>query len=182
MKKYQIIYADPPWAYNESGSGNRVVSSKYPTMQIDDIEKLPIRYITDSNCILWLWVTFPRLQEGIRLMSSWGFKYKGLGFIWVKMNKSSFGFFYGMGYYTRQNPEICLIGRIGRILTLRHDISCVYQSVIQEHSKKPSAIRSLIVDICGDLPRIELFARQKVEGWDCWGNEVESDIELESRK
>jgi site-specific DNA-methyltransferase (adenine-specific) len=88
-KKYKIIYADPPWAYNESGSGNRVVKSKYPTMQIEDIIRLPINEIADDDCVLFIWVTFPRLPEGLKVIEEWGFKYKGLAFNWVKKNKKS---------------------------------------------------------------------------------------------
>ncbi len=84
-----------------------------------------------------------------------------------------------MGYYTRQNPEICLIGRKGKITPLVHDVHCIVETVIEEHSKKPKRIKDLIIKICGNLPRIELFAREKTEGWDVWGNEVESDIELD---
>ena len=178
MKKYQIIYADPPWAYNESGSGNRVVSSKYSTMQIEEIEKINISSICADNCILWLWVTFPRLQEGLRLIKSWGFEYKGLGFNWIKMNKKANTKFWGMGYYTRQNPEICLIGRRGKLKPLVRNVHSVFESRIETHSKKPNGIREKIVEICGDLPRIELFAREKTEGWDIWGNELKNDITL----
>ncbi len=177
-KKYQIIYADPPWAYNESGSGNRVVSSKYPTMQIEDICNLNVDLITDENCILFLWATFPRLSEALKLINAWGFEYKGLGFNWIKKNKKTDSLFWGMGYYTRQNPEICLIGRKGKLAPKVKNVHCVVESKIEEHSKKPAIIRDKIVEICGDLTRIELFARQKTEGWDAWGNEIKNDIDL----
>jgi len=178
-KKYQIIYADPPWAYNESGSGNRVVHSKYKTMQIEELEKIPLNLIVDEDCILWLWVTFPRLKEGLQLMDAWGFDFKGLGFNWIKMNKKNTNtLFWGMGYYTRQNPEVCLIGRKGKLKPLTRSIHSVIMSPIEWHSKKPNIIREKIVEVCGDLPRIELFAREKTEGWDVWGNEVESDVKL----
>jgi len=176
-KKYNIIYADPAWAYNESGSGNRVVHSKYPTMQVEEIEKLPIQDIADDNCILFIWVTFPRLKEGLRVIESWGFKYIGLGFNWIKNNKKSNSVFWGMGYYTRQNPEVCLIGRKGKVTPVVRNIHSVVQSPIQEHSKKPDIVRDLIVKICGNLPRIELFARTKVQGWDAWGNEVPTECQ-----
>lgn len=173
MKKYQIIYADPPWAYNESGSGNRVVHSKYPTMQIEGIEKLPIAQLCDINCILFLWVTFPRLPEGLKVIKSWGFKYKSLGFCWVKENKLCNSLFWGMGYWTRQNPEICLIGLKGKIKPLIKNVHTVILEKIRKHSQKPDIVRKYIVDICGDLPRIELFAREKIEGWTSIGNDVD---------
>ncbi len=179
MKKYNIIYADPPWAYNESGSGNRVVSSKYPTMQIQDICELPIKNISNDDCILFIWTTFPRLEQCFKVIKAWDFRYYGLGFNWIKMNKKNiFSLFWGMGYYTRQNSEICLIGMKGRIKPLVRNIHSVIQHPIMEHSKKPPIIRDKIIKVIGDLPRIELFARQKTDGWDVWGNEVEKDIEL----
>jgi N6-adenosine-specific RNA methylase IME4 len=178
MKKYNIIYADPPWEYKESGSGNRVVKSKYPTMNIEDIKNMPIQSIAGDNAILFLWVTFPRLQEGLDVISSWGFKYKSLGFNWIKKNKKSNSNFWGMGYYTRQNPEICLIGVKGKMKPLVRNVHSVIETPIEEHSKKPHVIREKIIDIVGDLPRIELFARQESDGWDIWGNELKNDIEL----
>ena len=180
-KKYQIIYADPPWEYKESGSGSRVVSSHYPTMNIEDIKNLPVQSMCDDTSILFLWVTFPRLEQGLEVIKSWGFKYYGLGFNWVKMSKNGQPS-WGMGYYTRQNTEICLIGvkedKGKRIKPLVKNILSVVHSEKREHSQKPDIIRDYIVSICGDLPRIELFAREKTEGWDVWGNEVKSDIEL----
>jgi len=173
-KKYQIIYADPPWEYKESGSGKRVVSSHYVTMKIDDIKKLPIQNISDDKCILWLWVTFPRLEQGLEVIKSWGFQYYGLGFDWVKMSKNGKPS-WGMGYYTRQNTEVCLIGvkkKLNRFSPLvRNELSVVHSERLA-HSEKPNIFREKIVTIIGDVPRIELFARQKTKGWDVWGNEV----------
>lgn len=178
MKKYQIIYADPPWEYKESGSGSRVVKSHYPTMTIDDICKFPIKEISDNKCILFLWVTFPRLEQGLRVIKEWGFKYYGLGFDWVKTSKNG-KLSWGMGYYTRQNTEICLIGvKKDRIKPLVRNVLSVVHSQRKKHSKKPDEIRDYIVKICGDLPRVELFAREKTKGWDVFGNEVKSDIDL----
>ena len=173
-KKYQIIYADPPWEYKESGSGNRVVKSHYPTMDIDSIKNLPIKDICNETSILFLWVTFPRLKQGIEVIEAWGFEYYGLGFDWVKTSKNG-NPSWGMGYYTRQNTEICLIGvkkKPNRIKPLVRDVLSVVHSERREHSRKPDCIREHIVRICGDIPRIELFARQYADGWDCWGNEV----------
>ena len=181
MKKYNIIYADPPWEYKESGTGSRVVSSHYSTMNIEEIKKLPIQKIQANKCILFLWCTFPRLEQGLEVIKAWGFKYYGLGFDWVKTTKKGEPA-WGMGYYTRQNTEICLIGvpedKNRRLKPVNRDVLSVVHSQRREHSRKPDIIRDLIVRAVGDLPRIELFARQKVEGWDVWGNEVESDIVL----
>ena len=174
-KKYNIIYADPAWEYKESGSGNRVVKSHYSTMSIDEICKLPVKEICKEKAILFLWVTFPRLEQGLETIKAWGFEYYGLGFDWVKTSKNG-NPSWGMGYYTRQNTEICLIGvkkdKKQRIKPLVRNVLSVVHSERREHSKKPDEIRDYITQICGDLPRIELFARQYADGWDCWGNEV----------
>lgn len=173
-KKYNIIYADPPWEYKESGSGKRVVKAHYPTMNIKEIMELPISKICEETSILFLWVTFPRLEEGLKTIKAWGFKYYGLGFDWVKLSKNG-KTNWGMGYYTRQNTEICLIGvkdTKHRIKPLVRNVLSVIHSKREEHSKKPDEVRENIVKICGDISRIELFARQTIEGWDCWGNEV----------
>ena len=175
-KKYQVIYADPPWEYKESGGGNRVVKAHYDTMSIDDICNLPVKDICEDTAILFMWVTFPRLEQGLRVIKEWGFEYYGLGFDWVKTNKKADTPFWGMGYYTRQNTEVCLIGvkknhKFRIKPQVRNELSVVH-SKKREHSRKPDEIRDSIVKICGDIPRIELFARQKFEGWDCWGNEV----------
>ena len=174
-KKYNIIYADPPWEYKESGSGNRVVKSHYKTMQIEDIKKNPIKNISDDISILFLWVTFPRLKQGLEVIESWGFEYYGLAFNWIKLSKNGKPS-WGMGYYTRQNSEICLIGvkkeKNKRIKPKVRNVLSVVHSFRREHSRKPDEIRDNIVKICGNIPRIELFARQEVEGWDCWGDDV----------
>lgn len=173
-REYNIIYADPPWEYRESGSGNRVIKAHYNTMSIEDICNLPIPRISHDTSILFIWVTFPRLQEGLKVIESWGFKYYGLGFDWVKLSKNGKPS-WGMGYYTRQNTEICLIGvkdKNHRIKPKVRNILSVIHSSRREHSRKPDEVRDYIVQICGDLPRIELFARYQVDGWDCWGNEV----------
>ena len=175
-KKYQIIYADPPWEYKESGGGSRVVKAHYPTMSINEICKLPIHRIADDTCILFIWITFPRLKQGFQVIESWGFEYYGLAFDWIKTNTKSNTPFWGMGYYTRQNTEVCLIGvrkdKKKRIKPLARNVLSVIHSPKREHSRKPDEVRDYIVQICGDIPRIELFARQEIDGWDCWGNEV----------
>lgn len=184
--KYQIIYADPPWTYPKTGgtkSSRGMAKQFYPTMTIDEICSLPIREISDTNCLLFLWCPFPQISNGLKVMKSWGFEYFGLAFLWIKKTNTGKDFF-GMGYWTRTNPEPCFLAIKGKMKPHSHGIRQLIYAPIQEHSKKPTIIRDKIVELCGDLPRIELFARpisdlfQKDEGWDVWGNEVESDIEL----
>jgi len=180
-KKYQIIYADPPYKFKtfKDDTASRWVGDKYPLMPFEDLCRLPIRDISNEQSALFLWVTMPFLPKGIELINAWGFTYKTVAFTWVKTNSNSMGLFWGMGYYTRSNAELCLLGIRGNPLERKsHSVHSVIMSPIQEHSQKPSITRERIVELFGDLSRIELFARRKVDGWDCWGNEVESDIEL----
>ena len=170
-KKYNIIYADPPWSYKDKKcNGN--CESHYKTMNIEDICNLPIKNIADKDCVLFLWVTYPMLNEGLKLIEEWGFKYKTIGFQWIKQNKSGKGLFFGLGRWTRGNSECCLIAVKGKPKRISNSVSQLVFSPLQEHSKKPDIVREKIVELIGDKPRIELFARQSVEGWDCWGNEV----------
>ena len=178
-RKCNIIYADPPWSYKSrvytaknNGEFYSLEDYHYKTMSIDDIKKLPISDISADNSILFLWVTFPNLIEGLEVIKSWGFTYKTLGFSWVKTNKKDNRPFFGIGYYTKSNCEVCLIGVKGKPPKASNSVSSVVISPREEHSKKPDEVRNRIVEFSGDIPRIELFARQSVDGWDCWGNEV----------
>lgn len=171
-KKYNIIYADPPWQY-----GDRRVRGgtehHYPTMKIDEICNLPINKISAEDCVLFMWATYPMLPEALRLIEAWGFKYKTLGFQWIKLNKSGKGYFFGLGRWTRGNTEPCLIALKGKPKRIDSSVSQIIETPIEVHSKKPEIVRNKIVQLIGDLPRIELFARQESSGWDCWGNEVQ---------
>lgn len=139
-----------------------------------EIQKLPVPRISAKDSVLFLWATAPCLIEAFELITSWGFIYKTIGFTWIKQCKKSEKLFTGMGYYTRANAEFCLLATRGKILERKsHAVSSVILSHIEEHSKKPNEARERIVTLFGDLPRIELFARQTVEGWDCWGDETE---------
>lgn len=169
-KKYNIIYADPAWDYWSGGNKNQ--NLHYSTMAIDDICNLPIKNIADNDCILFLWVTYPILQDAFKVIESWGFRYSTCGFVWVKKNKNADTPFIGCGSWTRANSELCLIATKGNVTRLDASISQVIESPIDEHSKKPSCVRGLITKLVGELPRIELFSRQTTDGWDVWGNEV----------
>ena len=177
MKKYKIVYADPPWSYRDRAlAGNRGAGCKYSTLSNDDIRNLSIGDIADKDCILFLWVTMPKLSECFDIIKAWGFEYKTCAFTWVKKNKKSNTFFFGMGNWTRANAEVCLLATKGNPKRINAGVSSIVFTPIEEHSKKPDIIREKIVKLCGDLPRIELFARQKIEGWDVWGDEVENSI------
>jgi len=177
--KYNIIYADPPWSYRDMAlAGNRGACCKYSVMSIKDICDLPIHNIADDNCILFMWVTMPILNECFDVIKAWGFKYKTCAFTWVKKNKKSESWFWGMGSWTRSNAEICLLATKGKPQRMSASVHQIIDTPIEKHSKKPDIVRDKIVELCGDLPRVELFARQPTEGWAVWGNEVNCDIDF----
>lgn len=179
MKKYQIIYADPPWRYRDKNC-NGACAAHYKTMSLKDISSLSIDAISDNDCVLFLWATYPLYPEALEVIKHWGFKYKSIAFQWVKLNKKNLKPFYGLGRWTRGNTEPCLIAAKGKPKRISKSVFQLVFSPIRGHSQKPDIVKSKIIELLGDLPRIELFAREKTEGWDVWGNEVESDIELRS--
>jgi N6-adenosine-specific RNA methylase IME4 len=187
--EYCIIYADPAWKYNNKpNKKGRAVECHYKTMDIEEIKALPIKEIAAKDCILFIWVTFPKLQEGLDTIKAWGFEYKTIGFVWVKTNKNTntnqmswlpsdnLDSFWGMGMWTRANVELCLIATKGKPKRQSASVHSVVYAPISVHSRKPKEVRTKIIQLVGDLPRVELFARQKADGWDAWGNEIESDI------
>ena len=183
MNKYKIIYADPPWNYGNTknhesefwGANDR----HYDVMSLHDIKNLPVQEISDDNCYLFLWATSPFLQKSFDVMESWGFKYSTVGFVWIKMtNDMSEVRGDGLGNYTISNAEYVLIGRNGGYWREARNVKQVILAPKGKHSAKPEEVRDRIVNLCGDVPRIELFARDKPDGWDVWGNEVESDITI----
>lgn len=189
-KKYNIIYADPAWSYNDKSMNRGGAERHYDTMSIEDIKILPINDISAENSVLFIWATFPMLQEALDVIKAWGFTYKTIGFNWVKTNKltnvnqtsflptESFDVFWGMGNWTRSNSEVCLLAVKGKPIKINSDVHSVVYAPISKHSKKPDEVRDRIVRLVGDLPRVELFARQKTEGWDIWGNELDNSLDL----
>ena len=187
MKKYQIIYADPPWDYqdkrnkpcknNPTGAGG--ASKHYSTIPIQELKALPVKDISAENCMLFMWATAPFMKEAIELIESWGFKYRTMPFVWIKMKNDMSDFrLDGIGSYTLNNAEFILLGRKGKYWRDSTKVKQIIFTPKLAHSEKPKQVRNRITELMGDLPRIELFARQKTEGWDVWGNEVKSDIEL----
>ena len=190
MKKYQIIYADPPWRYTGAGkwgiqsakkvNGKHIahaIEEKYPTMSVEQLKQLPIEKLADKDCVLFMWTTDSHLPFAIDIMKAWGFEYSTVGFVWNKKEKSGKQVCY-MGYWTMKGTELCLMGRRGKIKRKVFNVRQLVEAQRNKHSEKPAIVRDKIVELFGDIPRIELFARQKTEGWDVWGNEVESDIKL----
>jgi N6-adenosine-specific RNA methylase IME4 len=191
---YNIIYADPAWQYDDKALNRGGALRHYNTMTIQEICNLNINSISANDCALFMWVTFPKLNECFEVIKAWGFTYKTVAFVWIKTNKRlnteqttllpedmfNFDDFMGMGRWTRSNAEICLLSTKGTIKRRSADVRQIIYSPIERHSKKPEETKERIIKLVGDLPRMELFARQKTAGWDCWGNQVESNLEIVS--
>ena len=176
-KKYQIIYADPPYRFSQGINPRKTFTQKgkkeelelhYPTMSDKEIFNFDIiGKIADEQCVLFLWTTDAHLQIAINSLTNWGFKYKTIAFVWNKGR----GF---MGKWTVKQCEICLLATKGtahKLLKSFNEKSYIEEAKT-EHSRKPEEARNRIERMFGNLPRIELFARQYADGWDCWGNEV----------
>ena len=177
LNRYQAILADCPWRYEQCripGSAEK----HYSTMSVDELCALPVADLAADDSILFLWTTYPMLSEALRIVDEWGFRYVTVAFTWVKKNKKADSFFLGMGFWTRSNAEICLLATTGHPKRVSKSVRQLIVSPIERHSKKPDETRERIVELLGDVPRIELFAREKTPRWDCWGNEIDSDIIL----
>lgn len=186
--KYQIIYADPPWSYNDKMSGHSFsLEEEYETQNLEWIKALKVKDIADDNCALFLWAVSPLLPEAFEVITAWGFKYKTIAFVWSKRTKDGKDIS-NLGRWTMGNVELCLLATKGKPKRIVKDIK---QLVIDErtvHSKKPDQVRNRIVKLMGDLPRIELFARNDgnkdlfntnpFDGWDTFGNEAKGSINL----
>lgn len=147
-------------------------------MSIEELCTLPVSEIAEKDCVLFLWATFPQLKEALQLIKAWGFQYKTVAFVWLKTNKKAGTWFYGLGFWTRGNAEICLLATKGHPKRQAKNVHQLIVSPIEAHSKKPEKARENIVPLMGDLPKIELFARKESPGWDVWENEVKSSITL----
>lgn len=173
MKKYKVIYADPPWKYQDkSKSHGGGAESHYPCMSVEDICSLPVQDIAEDDSVLLMWVTMPMLEVGFEVIKAWGFKYKTCAFTWVKTNRDG-SVYMGMGRHTRANAEICLLATRGKgVPRINAGIYNTQLHARGRHSAKPRKFADDIVRLYGEIPRIELFAREKMEGWDVWGNDI----------
>lgn len=186
-KKYQIIYADPPWKYRDNPKYKKpwMACNHYPTLETSKICSLPIADICQEDAFLFLWATFPKIFEAQKVITAWGFRYSTVAFVWIKAsnpnfpkhwivdpNRYPFPVHWGMGNWTRSNAEVCLLATRGYPKRNQKGIHQLVYQPVGRHSQKPSIVRQRIIQLAGDKPRIELFARQKTQGWDVWGNEV----------
>lgn len=181
-KKYSIIYADPPWEYNNKQNNDpKRGGITYPVMKLEEIKSLPVKDISENDCALCLWATMPLLEQALQVIQSWEFRYITCLFAWIKLNPSDTSsrfciteadIYSGIGNWTNSNLEVCLFGKRGTPKRVSKNIKQIQMWPRGRHSTKPPQIRNEIIKLFGNLPRIELFARQKTEGWDVWGDEV----------
>lgn len=173
---YEVIYADPPWKYNSKAAHARFGGGAYrhyQLMSMKEIKELPVGELAAPNAILFLWCTFPCLKDQLEVFDAWGFEYKTVGFTWIKLNPVNLQPFFGIGYYSKSNAEVCLIGVRGSgMKPAINTVSSIILSPRREHSRKPIEARQRIELMYPTQKKIELFARESVSGWDCWGNEV----------
>lgn len=176
---YDIIYVDPPWYYYGSQVKDAAAAKHYPLMTQEDLAALNVRRILSKRAAVFMWATCPRLNFAIELIQKWGLHYRGVASVWVKTNKRN-EIISGQGVpptFTKPTTELLLAattvptGRPFPILDFAQSQVVLHPRA--EHSRKPSIFRERIEQLCGDRPRIELFARETADGWDSWGPEVD---------
>lgn len=185
--EYTVIYADPPWSYNDKAMNRGGAERHYGTTENSELAKMNVAAAKDSVCFMW--TTWPMLTDAIDLMKSRGFEYRTVAFVWVKANKKATDSpFWGMGSWTRANSEICLLGVKGKP---KRQGKGVHQLIVEpemitdpimQHSRKPVCVRDKIVELMGDVPRLEMFARESTPGWSVFGDEAPGSIELPTRR
>ena len=180
--KYSVIYADPPWEFRNKktgGSGQSGSEAQYSVMSVSEVCALNVRAISANDSFLFMWWVASQPGEALRVVSSWGFRLCTMtGFSWIKKTITGKDAF-GMGFYTRQQQEHVLIARRGIPAVLSHSVRQNVRARVREHSRKPDEVRGRIIELCGDVPRLEMFARPPVpDGWDVWGNAVNNSVEI----
>lgn len=180
-RKYRVIYADPAWKFsnrNTGGSMKSAAETHYTVTSLEDMAALPVAHLADEHCLLVMWWVGSMPQEAIDLCRAWGFRLVNMnGFVWRKLTKAKRIPVFGMGFATRAGSESALIGVRGKLSEIikDHSVRAVIEAKVGRHSEKPHAFREAIESLCGDAPRVELFARYAADGWDCWGNQAPRD-------
>ena len=190
MKRYGAIYADPPWYfrnYSAKGTG-RAAIAHYDVMDLDALKGLPIKSLAAKDCALFMWATDPMLPQAIELMSAWGFAFKTIAFNWIKLNKNGASkrveddpFFTGLGYWTRANPELCLLGTRGKPKRQSKSVRRLVVSERREHSRKPDEVYDRIEQLVGG-PYLELFARERRKNWEAIGDQLSNSMKRYQRQ
>lgn len=186
MSKYNVIYADPPWSYDNKKTGGSMLSgaeNKYVLMSNEDIMEMPVKELIENNAVCFIWATVPLMPEAFITLRSWGFEYKTM-LTWRKVMSL------GMGYWFRGQTEHLILGVRGQVKPFRMQVANFYQSKVGKHSQKPHYFRELInkaVKVSFTEPKkLELFARSRegffpdyeYEGWDVYGNQVNNSIAI----
>ena len=163
---FNVIYCDPPWKYDYSASTSRDIENQYPTMELSEICALPIKDICADSCVLFMWVTSPKLKEAMSVLDEWGFVYKTC-MVWVKDK-------IGMGYYARQQHELILIATRGELPTPEPENrpSSVFYGERTQHSRKPESVYEMLEKMYPEFSKVELFSRSPRNGWKVWGNQT----------
>lgn len=166
---FSVFLGDPAWRFKRR-TGNGAAENHYDTMDLADIARLPVRDLAAPDAALFLWTPWTHLAEGITVIQEWGFEYKTLGFVWIKVNPETGKYAMGAGSHTRANPEACLLGIRGRgPKRLDKGIRNIIKAPRANHSAKPPVVRELIDRLYGDVPKLELFARGRIPWhWDAW--------------
>ena len=184
MKKYEIIYSDPPWQFSNKKTGGSMKSGAahhYLTTGIEGLKNIDVNSIAADDCTLIMWYVGSMPQEAIDLVESWGFTMKNInGFVWGKLTVKLKKFF-GMGFRTRAGTESAIIATKGKPKVYSHSVRAYHEFPVSKHSKKPVEYRDLIIELCGDLPRLEMFARESAPGWDVFGNEAPDSISINNK-
>lgn len=175
-KKYNVIYLDPPWSFKNRNTGGSLSSgsaNQYSVLTVGEMgRELPVCDLANDDCVMFMWWVASQPREALFLLDAWGFTLKTMtGFYWDKETKLGLDFF-GMGFWTRQSSENCLIAVKGKPKRLAANVRARVRAKVRDHSQKPDVVRERIVQLCGDVPRIELFARERADGWDSWGDEL----------
>lgn len=188
---YRAILADPPWGFKVWSGPEKKVASRgtvapYRTMEMDEIRAMPVKELSADNCVLFLWVVWPTLPEALTVVESWGFKYKTCAFCWMKGDPYRLfaleeDVYMGLGYWTRANSEVCLLATKGKPKRADANVRQGIFAPRREHSRKPVETHGRIEQLVPG-PYLELFARQRRPGWDCWGNETDKFTDYDPEK
>lgn len=170
--RYKAIYTDNPWRFktwSKKGLG-KSADRHYPTMTLDEIKAMPVGELAADDCVLFMWTTDPLLEKSFEVLRAWSFVYKTVGFVWVKTNRVGMGTFMSTGYWTRANPEYCLLATRGKPKRKSKSVRQLIVDRVREHSRKPARVYHDIERLV-DGPYLEMFSRNTREGWDSFGNE-----------
>lgn len=172
---YDVILADPPWTFRvwNAAKVSRHTSHKYDLMSVEEICALPVGDVAGKNAALFLWATWPNLEDAMRVIPAWGFDYRSLAWVWVKAKKNGTGFHFGLGYYTRANSEPCLLAIKGRMPVVAKDVMALIYSQVRQHSRKPDEQYGKIERLYPGRRYVELFARERRLGWDSVGGAID---------